>query len=211
MAETGTTTSAAVTAADLVIPVTSATGFATYSSTVPQYMRVNNEYMLISPLYVAGSKNINVFRRGDQGTIVSAHNALSPVSVGLMSDLQPLQSGAVSPVARPTATWGQVTYSVSGAIAIPEKDTTVILDKAGVAVMTLAVPALDQDGLKLYIVGVTAQANTVTLPSASFVDGLTGGPHTIWTATTGFKGQGVLLQASQGTWLVISNNGGTFS
>lgn len=209
MAITGTTLSAAITANDLVIPVTSATGFAT-STIAPQYVRIDNEFMLIAPSYVSGT-NIPVYRRGDQGTVCAAHNALSPVSTGLLSDITQLQSGAVSPIPRPSALWGQVTYSVSGAIAIPDKDTTVILDKAGVAAMTLAAPGKDQDGMKLYIVGVTAQANTVTCPSAILVDGLTGGPHTVWTATTGFKGQGLLLMASQGTWLVISNNAGTFS
>ncbi len=107
--------------------------------------------------------------------------------------------------------WDTVTYSVNGAIAIPTRNTTVQLDKVGVAAMTLAAPGLDQDGLEMHIVGLLARANTVTAPSAIFDDGLSGSPHTVWTATTGFTGQGFMIKASQGHWIVTSNNGGTFS
>lgn len=211
MALTSTTLSAAITVNDLIAPVTSATGFAT-STTAPQFVRIDNEFMIIHPSYAGStSKNIPVYRRGDQGSRVVAHNALATVVTGLFSDMAALQAGAVTPIAIPAEIPDIATYSVNGAIAIPTKNTVVQLDKAGVAAMTLAAPGLDQDGLQLTVIGLTAQANTVTCPSALFMSGLSGSPHTIWTATTGYKGQGFTVQASQGFWVVLSNNQGTFS
>jgi hypothetical protein len=214
MALTATTLSAAVTVTDLVMPVTSATGFAT-SATAPQFMRVDSEYMIISPsLNVApysGSKNIPVYRRGDQGSAVVKHNALANVVTGLFSDITTLQAGAMTPLPVPVDTWPVVTYSVNGAIAIPSTNTIVQLDKAAVAAMTLAAPGLDQDGVSICIVGTTAQANTITCPSAIIMDGLSGSPHTVWTATTGYKGQGVTFMALAGFWVVTAVNTGAFT
>lgn len=214
MAISITTLSAAVTATDLVWPVTSATGFAT-STTAPQWVRCDNEFAVISPAFnlapFSGTKNIPVYRRGDNGGAVVAHNALATVETGLFSDLPTLQPGSVATVVVPTEIEDAVTYSVNGAIALPSKNTTVYLAKAGVAAMTLALPTGAMDGITISIIGLTAQANTVTLPSAAFLDGLTGGPHTVWTATTGFKGQGLTIQAIAGQWAVLANNQGTFS
>ena len=210
MSETNTTTAAAVTVNALIVSLTSATGLSAYSNTAPQFIRIDSEWMRVAPGYVSGT-NVNVYMRGDRGGAAAAHNKLATVALGLVSDITSLQPGAVSPQPVPVPVWPVVTYSVSGAIAIPNVNTTVQLDKAGVAVMTLAAPGLDQDGLCLNIYGLTAQANTVTCPTALFLDGLTGGPHTIWTATTGYKGQGLMIQASQGSWLVLANNQGTFS
>lgn len=216
MAITGTTISSAVAAGDLVINVTSATGFAT-STTAPQWIKIDSEYMILSPAYNSAPYNgtgtaIPVYRRGDQGSAVVAHNALAACVTGLFSDHVALPAAAVSPVPMPQKADNIVTYSVSGAIALPTQErTSVIIDKAGVAAMTLALPTKDMDGYVLTIGSTTAQAHTVTLPSAHFLDGLTGGPHTVWTATTGFKGQGLMIQAQQGEWLVLVNQQGTFS
>lgn len=199
MAITGTTLSAAITANDLVIPVTSATGFAT-STAAPQWVKIDSEFMIIAPSYVSGT-SVPVYRRGDQGTAVVAHNALAPVTTGLFSDLTALAPGAMAPTPIPDSPDTIVEYSVSGAIAIPATArTTVVLSKAGVAAMTLGAPGKDQDGNVLFITSNTAQAHTVTATSL-LNDGASGAPHT--TATfAAQKGAGMTLEAYQGLWQV---------
>ena len=214
MAITGTTVSSSVAAGDLVINVTSATGFAT-STTAPQWIKIDSEFMIMSPAYNVAPYNatgtaIPVYRRGDQGTAVVAHNALAPCTTGLFSDLTALAPGADSPTPIPTGQDTIVEYSVSGAIALPTQAfTTVVLSKAGVAAMTLVAPTKDIDGFTLFITSTTAQAHTVTATSL-INDGATGAPHT--TATfAAFKGAGITLQAQSGLWQVRANNNVTVS
>lgn len=203
MAITATTLASAMGANDLIANVTAATGFA-----AGQFLKIDDEYMVIDRSYASGTA-IPVFKRGDQGTFVSSHNALAVVATGLFSDQVALAPSNVTP-------WpGQgeaaiETYSVSGAIAIPTQDTFIVIDKAGVAAMTLAAPGKDQDGLKLTITSTTAQAHVITATSL-IADGASGSPHTTITFTTGYKGQGVTLMALQGLWQLISNVATTIS
>lgn len=212
MALTNTTLASVMGRDDLIAVLTSASGLSAYSSQTPQNLRIDNEYMPVAPGYVSGVR-VNVYRRGDQGSIQIQHNAGATIVLGAASDTSwtNYQPGAAAPIAIPQPIFDTATYSVNGAIAIPTRSTTVQLNKAGVAAMTLVAPGLDQDGLELHIVGLTAQVNTITAPSAIFYDGTSGAPHTIWTATGGFVGQGLMIKASQGHWLVEANNGGTFS
>lgn len=199
MALTRTTLSAAVTVNDLVFPVTSATGFA-----AGQFVLVDNEFSIIDRSYSSGT-NIPVYRRGDQGTRVVAHNALAEVVTGNMSDLADLATFAM--VRRPPYQDDVVWMSVTGAITVPVKDTTVILNKAGVAAMTLAAPAKDQTGITLTITSDTAQAHTVTATSL-----LSTGTASVSVATfAASKGSGLVLKAVDGLWNVISSTGITFS
>lgn len=205
MAITATTISAAVKVGDLVIPVTSATGFAT-SATAPQYVKIDNEYMVIAPSYVSGT-NIPVYRRGDQGSAQVAHNALAICTTGLFSDLPalaPMQDAAASGFMPFPSGFSTVQYySVSGAITVPTANTMVVLNKAGVAAMTLAAPIAGTDGVLLYVTSATAQAHTVAATSL-IGDGTSGSPHTTATFTTGYIGQGMLLVVANGIYNVIS-------
>src|SRR4051812_20162058 len=81
MALTQTTGASAFSATDQFLNVTSATGFA-----AGNFVRVDSEFMLVSPSYVSGTM-IPVHRRGDQGSRVVAHNALAIVVTGLNSDI----------------------------------------------------------------------------------------------------------------------------
>src|SRR6185295_16583791 len=142
MALVQTTISAAVGVNDLVFPVTSATGVA-----ANYIWKLDREYGLVSPSYVSGTQ-VPVYRRGDNGSAQVAHNALAIFVVGAGADWAAQASPTANDVPWPAVMLrDQVTYSVSGAIAIPAKDTTVVLDKAGVAAMTLAAPGKDMDGL----------------------------------------------------------------
>lgn len=197
MAITGTTLASAMTASDLIANVTSATGFA-----AGQWIKFDGEYAVIDRSYVSGTA-IPIFRRGDQGTQVVAHNALAATATGLFSDLAVVSAGNDVQFPPPSER-NLAFYSVSGAIAIPQSDTIVVLNKAGVAAMTLAAPAKDQDGLTLLITSTTDQAHTVTATSL-INDGVTGAPHSTITFTTGFRGQGVTLMALQGLWQLMAN------
>ena len=208
MAITGTTLSAPVSITDLVIAVTSAAGFGT-SSTAPQWIKLDDEFMVLAPAYNVAPYNatglsIPVYRRGDQGTTVSAHGAQAPCTTGLFSDLTPLAPGADSPVPVPSAQDHIVSYGANGAIALPtQPQTTVVLTKATAAAMTLAAPTKDMDGYVLFITSTTAAAHAVT-GAGLFNDGATGAPHVTLTLAA-FKGAGVVLQANQGLWQVRSN------
>ncbi len=207
MAITATTTSAAVLVNDQIIQVTSATGFA-YSSTAPQYVKIDNEYMLIHPAYAGStSKSIPVYRRGDQASQQVAHNALAICTTGLFSDLPalgPYQDSVAAGFAPFPSGFSTVQYyGVSGAITVPTQNTMVVLNKAGVAAMTLAAPIAGTDGVLLYVTSATAQAHTVAATSL-IGDGTSGSPHTTCTFTTGYIGQGMLLVVANGIYNVIS-------
>ncbi len=194
---TPTTISAAMLATDLTVSVTSATGIV-----AGMLARIDDEYMIVDRSYVSGTA-IPVLRRGDQGSRVVAHNALAPFLAGLPSDYTELSTYSFIPV--PTWRDNLVEYSVSGAIAVPKRNTIVVLSKAGVAVMTLLAPAGDQNGMRLTITSNTAQAHTITTVNL-LADGSSGSPHNTATFTTGYIGQGLVLVAYQGLWQVESSN-----
>ena len=118
MAQTTTTISAAVTASDQIIPVTSAIGF-----TAGNYLRIDNEFMVV--VSVSGT-NIPVNLRGDQGSGAVAHNILAVADTGLSSDLADLPLGETTQVDPSKETI--VSYSAAGAIAIPTQNTLVLLN-----------------------------------------------------------------------------------
>lgn len=201
MALTRTTLASAMLATDQFISVTSATGFA-----AKQLVKVDDEYMVVSPDYVSGTF-IPVFRRGDQGSKVVAHNALAEVvtaaqafnDMAAFGQWQDMQKGRW----KPDIVW----MSVSGAIAIPTRDTCVILNKAGVAAMTLAAPGKDQTGLILEVTSDTAQAHTVTATSL-----LSTGSANVSVATfAAQKGSGFGARAVDGLWNITWSQGITFS
>ena len=204
MALTQTTLANALTADALFITVTSATGFVAGQST-----KIDQEYVTIGRDYVSGTF-VPIYRRGDNGSVQQAHNALAIVVTGAATDWNTLAAG------NPTANVGpwpsaklrdQTTYSVSGAIAIPNKDQVIIIDKAGVAAMTLAAPTKDQDGLTLTITSTTAQAHTLTATGL-----FSTGTASVNLATfAAQKGSGLTIMAMQGLWNVIASPGITFS
>ena len=186
MAQTTTTISAAVGATDLIIPVTSATGF-----TAGNFLHIDNEYMAV--VSISGT-NISVRNRGDLGSAAVAHNILAVASSGLTADLATVPVGQSSQV-DPSGTT-RVTYSVTGAIAIPTQNTIAVINKAGVAAMTLAAPAADQDGLLLTILSASASAHTVT-----YTPGFYGDTTSSDVATFAAKvGASMTIVARGGTW-----------
>jgi|TARA_R100000306_G_C4376149_1_gene142046 hypothetical protein len=190
MAQTSTTISAAVTASDLIIPVTAATGF-----TVGNFLKIDNEYMVVTAI---SGTNITVRIRGDLGSGAVAHNILALATTGLMSDLADMPLGQETQVDPKAKTI--VTYSAAGAIAIPTQDTVVVLNGASARAMTLAGPAVDQDGLTVTILNATAVANTVTYTAGFYGDTTASDVATFATKVGG----SMTIIARGGTWGVVA-------
>ena len=106
-------------------------------------------------------------------------------------------SGGASPVVADVA---------SGAIAIAS--STVSLGSGGALAMTLATPATPgDDGKKIKIVAVTAQAHTVTTPQNKIKGANTSGD----TITFAHIGDMAILEAVGGLWYIEVLNGATLS
>lgn len=190
MALTRTTISAAVSADALIIPVTSASGFA-----AGNFLRVDNEFMQV--VSVSGT-NVSVRSRGDFGSAAVAHNILAPATTGLTSDLPDFPVGQMAQVQPEGQTI--VTASVDGALSIPNQNTLVLVQKAGVCAMTLAGPTAAQDGLVLTILSATANAHTVTY-TAGFYGDTTSSDVATFAAKVGAS---MTIQAQGGKWGVVS-------
>lgn len=189
MAITQTTLTGAVALGDLVLPVTSATGFA-----VGNWVRVDSEY--IGAVLAVNGTQISVRGRGDQGTAAAAHNALSLVSTGLSTDYPGVPPGITVP--DPPDDESMVEYGVSGAIAVPAVNTIALINKGAVAAMTLAAPSKAQDGIRLTITSNSAFAHTVTATGL-----LNTGTATVNLATfAAFAGATLSLVAVGGKWNV---------
>ena len=211
MALTRTSTSAAITASqtqNLGITSTS-TGFPAVGviASPPQVMQIDNEKMLIQVVPVANT--VNVMQRGYNGTIAVAHDILAPVATSSsVADFQTDPWGAVD--TRMPYLDDLVTVGQNGAIAVPIKNTTVVLTKAtALSSTTLAAPAKDQDGIRLVITSATAAAHVITAVGL-LADAVSGSPH--GTATyAAFIGASLTLEACNSLWNVISSVGVTIT
>lgn len=193
MAFNGTTLAAPMDASQLDIAVTSATG-----ASAGRICKIEDEYSVV--VKVIGTI-VSLRSRGDNGTSARAHNILSPVVFGDPSDMVNI------PPARHRGQIEQldgiVTYGASGAIAIPDKDTTVILAGSAALAMTLADPTRAQDGVKLRIEASGAAAHTVT--SAT---GFNAGGAAVDVATFAAAiGNNLVLEAVAGKWVIVSSVG----
>ena len=198
MALTQTSLAGAVTGTDLILPVTSATGFA-----VGNWVRIDTEW--IGAVLAVNGTQVSVRGRGDQGTAGVAHQALAPVTTGLGSDYPGIPPGATVP--EPPDEEQIAEYSVNGAIAVPVNNTVILLSKAGVAAMTLAAPSKAQDGLRITITSTTANAHTVTATGLYKT-----GAATVNLATfAAFAGAGFSAVALNGLWNITANNVVTFT
>jgi hypothetical protein len=92
-------------------------------------------------------------------------------------------------------------YTAAG--AIPVASGTAAINGAAALAMTLAAPSTPaQDGTKLFITAATAHAHTVTTPAS----GINGVHHIVTYAAIG---DGILLEAVNGTWNQVSLTGPT--
>lgn len=193
MALTATTTTAAVAAADLTIPLTSTTGF------LPgQPVRLNSEYCYI--VSVPNTTSIIVRSRGAEGTTPAAHSVLTNVVSGLPSDFPAIPPGLLASGLQATAYDDVQTIGANTAvIAVPTRNTTFIINKAtALGSTTLAAPTTAQNGLKVTFISTTAAAHVIT-GATLFNNGITGVP---WSTITfaAFAGAGFTATAVNGLW-----------
>lgn len=203
MALTRTSLSAALSATSNTVSITStSSGFPPVGviQNPGQLMQVDSEYMLIKLIPVANTAK--VIQRGYNGSKQVAHDILAPVvTSSAAADFAAIAQGEV--VNRPPDVWAQVTLGQDGALAVPTKNTNVLITKATACLFTLAAPSTDQDGLKVNITAATNAAHVLT--ATSLLDnGLSGSPWT--TATWGALAIGGTLQlmAMNGVWAVIA-------
>jgi hypothetical protein len=197
MAVNGTTLAAAVTAHGLDINVTSATG-----ASAGRICKIEDEYSVV--VKVSGTI-VSLRSRGDQGTSARAHNILAPVAFGDATDFE-----SIPPARHRGQTQelnGFITYGAAGAIAVPEKDSTIVLAGAAAIAMTIADPTRMQEGRRLRIVTSTAMAHTVTNTT-----GFGAGGSSLDVATFGAAvGNNFEIEAINGKWHVISVIGVTLA
>lgn len=193
MAIVATTISAAISATDLVIPVTSATGFA-----AGYVMRIDNEFMLVHPTYVSGT-NIPVYRRGDLGSQQVAHILLAQVAVGVSTDW-PLGGVATTAQVNPAGP-DIVNIGADVTIVYPNKDTLYMIDKASACAITLSAPATKgTDGVIVRFYSNTAAAHTIAY-TAGFHGNTTSSDVLTYAATAG---QCVTLMSSRGLLGIVA-------
>lgn len=82
-----------------------------------------------------------------------------------------------------------------------------VIKTAGVDAITIGAPTAGlDDNLNIAIFSDTANAHTITAPSAIIASGAAGANKTVITLLAG-RGSGVVLRAFNGTWQVVGNSG----
>ncbi len=207
MAITATTTTAAITANDLIVPVTSGTGFPGVGTIAqPGYLvRIDTEYMLAVSQPVANT--IKLAFRGYNGTAAVAHDLLSKIEVSSApGDFPPNPAGAV--VELPPNTPLQITlgqdkvFTAAEILGYANRPVVIALTKASALAITLVAPSKSQDGLTLAFTNLTAAAHVITA-TGLLSDGVTGGGKN--TATfAAFVGASLTLMAQNGLWNIMA-------
>jgi hypothetical protein len=219
MALTVTSTSAAVGASDLTIPITStSSGFpAVLAMGLRQVMQIDGEQMLID--YVPVANTVKVMMRGYNGTTVAAHEILAPVlTSSTPSDFLDVPVGAVNqkpPYVDDFLTIGvNTTFTAAGTaptattLPLPIKNTTYYITKATAAAITLISGTGGQAGVKMTFYWTVAAANTVT-----YTPGFNGDTTSSDVATgAALVGTTLVLQCGpSGLWAVVGQNGVTLA
>ena len=192
MALTTTTLSAAVDAITDTFPVTTATG-----ATVGGFMRVDNEYMMVTGV---ATGVVRVRARGDRGGTAVAHNILAFVTYGLASDMAGLAARQDTPVA--TALYDIKQVGADSAVPVPTRHTIFFINHADAAALTLANPTIAQNGLQVSFVGTTDAEHVVT--ATTVYDSSTADVHTVLTSAA-YAGSSITLIAHGGAWYVLAN------
>ena len=204
MAITRSSISAAMTATQKTLAITSATGLPGVGiSARSQIIRVDGESMkTIDGICQVSTGVITLMQRGAEGSTAVAHDILAPtLTTPTASDFSDFGVGVNVPI--PPTLPRLSSIGQNGVIAVPVQDTVVLLTKAtALASTTLADPPTDLDGVRLTLTSMVDTAHVVT--TVNCFDG-TSGAHTTLTFAA-FIGASVTLMAAAGAWNVISNN-----
>jgi hypothetical protein len=197
MALVKTTASAAISASDSVVNLTSAT-----SVTAGRLLLIDNEFMKVQASYVSGTA-VPVLR-GINGSVQLAHVSGATAVHGDAADFAnpPAQSAAAvnAPLNRVRV---KTSYAAAGAIALPSAGTDAIAEiiGTGALAMTLANPAVDNDGDLLIIIANGKAAHTVTITSGI---GNGGASFDVGTFSASLQ-TGCMLMAMNGYWVLVGN------
>lgn len=214
MSITATALTAAMTATDNRMAVSSGTGFPSVGTIAnPGYLvKIGSEYMLARSQPVSGT--IEVYQRGYDGTVAQAHDTLSKVEVSsVASDFPPVPAAAT--VQMPDYTPVQInlgqdtTFTANQILSYGNRAVQFPITKATAAAITLVAPSKAQDGLEITFTSLTAAAHVITATSL-LGDAVSGSPHT--TATfAAYIGTTITLIAENGIWNVKSSTGVTIT
>lgn len=181
MALTSTTLNGGITADDVYVQLTSATG-----ARVNNLLRVDNETMTIQD--VSNAPIVKVFR-GQKGSAQVAHANLATAVFGPSSDFSRIPAPSV--------------FHYSAAGAIDPKPGLHIIKAASGSAFTLRRPTADEQGVEIQIVAANAQTHTVTQTTPGFNSGSTATD----VATFNAIGDSLTLKAVNTAWLVVGNEG----
>lgn len=215
MSITQTALSADLSATGLTAVVASGTGFPSVGTIAnPGYLvRIDTEYMLAIAQPVAGT--IKIAQRGYNGTKAQAHDTLAKVLVSSApSDFANPAAGSnvdLPPFTPVQETIGEDrTFTAAEVAAWGNQPRVFALLKATATAITLVAPSKAQDGLLVTFVSLTALANVITA-TGLLANGLTASPYTTATGAHTKIGAVLELQAQNGLWSVVSQQGWTLS
>lgn len=195
---TRTTLSAAAAAKDNFVTLTSISGLQ-----VGMPILVDSEEMRVASVPTSATLPVGV-TRGVNGTAVSAHAVSAAAIFGSPSEFLHNSLAKFQ-----TRRRDQASYSAAGAIALPTpgNDSLAVITGTSALAMTLADPAIENDGDMLYIVGDGKAAHTVT-----YTAGLGNGGSAYDVMTFNAGGQnGIQLVAINGKWVLLSPMTGTLT
>lgn len=208
MAITQTVLSADLGANDTTMVVSSGSGFPSVGTVAsPGYLvRIDNEYMLAVGQPVSGT--VKIALRGYDGTAAVAHDTLAKVLVSSApSDFAgsaPGSSVELPPFTPVQSTIGEnVTFTSAQILGYANQPQNFAITKASAATITIVAPSKAQDGLTLTFTSLTAAAHVVTGTSLLANAGAAS-PYTTATMANATIGGGLVLQAQNGVWNVIS-------
>lgn len=200
---------------DVTMVVASATGFPSVGTIAnPGYLvRIDKEYMLAVQQPV--SLTITIAQRGYNGTVAAAHDTLSKVEVSSApSDFaspSPGNTVDLPPYIPSMQTLGEDrTFTSAEVAAWGNQPQNFAITKGSALAGVLVAPSKAQDGLVVTFTSLTAFLHVITATSL-LANGLTGSPYTTATGANTTVGATLVLQAQNGLWNVVSQQGWTLS
>ncbi len=175
---------------------------------IQQPMQMDSEIVYIVNQPVAGT--IVVRSRGAEGTIASAHDALTPVYTGFGNDFgpnPPAISGFIDITNAYPINIGSVVYTV----VVPSSDTIYNINAGTAAAILLPQPLGSANALVIKFVAGTTAAHVITCTNG-ILSGVGGQPKSTITFAGAVLGAGCELVAENGFWTVpVTANGVTIA
>ncbi len=216
MAITQTALSADLSTTGLVMSVASGTGFPIAGGTTPQssyVVRIDKEFMLAVLQPVSGM--ITLAQRGYNGTAAAAHDILAKVEVSSApsdyADPSPGNSVSLPPYLPSMQTIGEDrTFTATETAAWGNQPQNFAITKASAVALVFVAPSKAQDGLIVTVTSLTDAIHVITATSLLATAGASS-PYTTATWANAKAGGGIVLQAQNGLWNVLSTTNVTIT